>query len=131
LLAETASTNRIVAINKVDLAPAAWSQCAGIPVSARTGEGFEALRNAIATALVGDERLRDAAPISNVRHITLLEHCRASLESARHAAEATNVPEEFLLIDLQAARARLDEIVGRRTSEDVLRHIFERFCIGK
>ena len=50
---------------------------------------------------------------------------------ARHAAEAANVPEEFLLIDLQAARMRLDEIVGRRTSEDVLRHIFERFCIGK
>jgi tRNA U34 5-carboxymethylaminomethyl modifying GTPase MnmE/TrmE len=32
---------------------------------------------------------------------------------------------------LQAAREKLDEIVGRRTSEDVLRHIFERFCIGK
>ena len=31
----------------------------------------------------------------------------------------------------QAARARFDEVVGTRTSEDVLRHIFERFCIGK
>jgi len=30
-----------------------------------------------------------------------------------------------------AVGACLDEIVGRRTSEDVLRHIFERFCIGK
>ena len=27
--------------------------------------------------------------------------------------------------------AALDEIVGRRTSEDVLREIFARFCIGK
>ena len=72
-----------------------------------------------------------AAPISNARHITLLEQCRASLDTARRAAETGSVPEEFLLIDLQAARMRLDEIVGRRTSEDVLRHIFERFCIGK
>ena len=32
---------------------------------------------------------------------------------------------------MQAARGRLDEIVGVRTSEDVLTHIFERFCIGK
>ena len=131
LLADTASTTRIVAVNKVDVATAAQLHCGGIPVSALTGEGFEALRNAMADALAGGERLRDAAPISNTRHITLLEQCRASLEAAHHAAEAANVPEEFLLIDLQAARARLDEIVGRRTSEDVLRHIFERFCIGK
>jgi len=132
LLADTASANRIVAFNKTDLAAASPTvQVHQIAVSALTGEGFGALREAIATALVGDERLRDAAPISNARHITLLEQCRASLESARRAAEATAVPEEFLLIDLQSARARLDEIVGRRTSEDVLRHIFERFCIGK
>jgi tRNA U34 5-carboxymethylaminomethyl modifying GTPase MnmE/TrmE len=36
-----------------------------------------------------------------------------------------------VLTDLQAARARFDEVVGTRTSEDVLQHIFERFCIGK
>jgi len=40
-------------------------------------------------------------------------------------------PEEFIAADLQQARERLDEIVGKRTSDDVLRHIFERFCIGK
>ena len=43
--------------------------------------------------------------------------------------EAT--PEEFLLVDLQAARAHFDEIVGARTPDDVLRQIFERLCIGK
>ena len=123
-------------MNKIDLPrslpPAAHdSEVGAIGVSALTGDGFETLRGAIASALVGDERLRDAAPISNVRHIALLERCRASLETARHAAEAGNVPEEFLLVDLQSARTRLDEVVGRRTSEDVLRHIFERFCIGK
>jgi tRNA modification GTPase len=132
LLTDTASANRIVVINKSDLAaPSPKLRGGEIAVSALTGEGFALLRKAIANALVGEERLRDATPISNARHIALLEQCRASLESARHAAEATDVPEEFLLMDLQAARARLDEIVGRRTSEDVLRHIFERFCIGK
>ena len=136
LLDDTSTTNRIVVFNKSDLPPvphvsAGEARTFDVRVSALTGDGFDALRCAIANALVGEERLRDAAPISNARHIALLEQCRASLETARHAAEATNVPEEFLLIDLQAARARLDEIVGRRTSEDVLRHIFERFCIGK
>ena len=50
------------------------------------------------------------------------------------AAEASGVfaaPEEFVLSDLQAARSCLDDVVGTRTSEDVLHHIFDRFCIGK
>ena len=63
--------------------------------------------------------------------IALLQECRASIEAARSAAADGNAPEELLLVDLQDARMRLDEIVGRRTNEDVLRHIFQRFCIGK
>ena len=137
LLAETAAANRIVVLNKSDLRNRSFAEpgfdvlSARVQVSALTGDGFDRLRQAISGALVGEERLRDTAPISNTRHISLLEQCRVSLVAARDAATAANVPEEFLLTDLQAARACLDEIVGRRTSEDVLRHIFERFCIGK
>jgi len=144
LLSDTSKSNRIVVLNKSDR-PACLDEgehesaartlrareSSVIAVSALTGDGLDALRRMIASALVGEERLRDEAPVSNARHIALLDACRASLEAARHAAVAQNVPEEFLLVDLQAARVRLDEIVGRRTSEDVLRHIFERFCIGK
>jgi tRNA U34 5-carboxymethylaminomethyl modifying GTPase MnmE/TrmE len=39
--------------------------------------------------------------------------------------------EEFVLADLQDARAALEEVTGRRAPEDVLAHIFEKFCIGK
>jgi tRNA modification GTPase len=132
LLADTSTTNRILISNKRDLRTIATREVlsSSVSVSALTGEGFDELRGAIAHALVGEEQLRDSAPISNTRHIALLEQCRAALIAAREAA-AANVSEEFLLIDLQDARARLDEIVGRRTSDDVLRHIFERFCIGK
>ena len=134
LLCETTSSKRIVLLNKIDLPSRVdGSRIAGpsARVSAVTGDGFDQLRRAIACELTGGERLRDTAPISNARHIALLEDARTLLERARQAAEAAHVPEEFLLTDLQAARQRLDEIVGRRTSEDVLRHIFERFCIGK
>ena len=41
------------------------------------------------------------------------------------------MPEEFVLTDLQDARAALEEVTGKRTSDDLLRHIFSRFCIGK
>jgi tRNA modification GTPase len=134
LIDENAQQKRIIVLNKADLVPLADASEMPAPiaeVSAITGEGFEELRRLIAAALTGGEQLRDAAPISNLRHIALLEQCRASLGEACEAAEAGGVPEEFLLTDLQAARFSLDEIVGRRTSEDVLRHIFERFCVGK
>ena len=133
LLDETSRSKRLIVLNKNDLIAGideSGLPTPGVHVSALSGDGFELLRTLIANELTGGERLRDEAPISNTRHIALLEECRASLHAARRAA-AEKVPEEFLLTDLQAARTRLDEIVGRRTSEDVLRHIFERFCIGK
>jgi len=129
LLAQTAGRLRIVAANKSDL-PAS-SRLEGIDVSAKTGAGIADLRRAIVRELTGRESLRDSAAISNARHIALLEQARAHLAAAAETSSVTGAPEEFVLADLQAARARLDEVVGARTSEDVLKHIFERFCIGK
>lgn len=136
LFDDTADANRLIVFNKSDLpgAPSPPTHAVDISsteVSALTGVGIDRLRTMIASALVGEERLRDLAPISNARHIDLLEKCRSCLERARAAADGESLSEEFLLVDLQSARGHLDEVVGRRTSEDVLRHIFERFCIGK
>jgi tRNA modification GTPase len=130
LLEATAAKRRLVVGNKSDLVPGRPAQ-PDILVSAKTGDGFPALRAAIARALSGCALLHDTVCISNTRHIALLQQARASLAAAESAAAAGDTPEEFVLADLQAARTRLDEIVGVRTSEDVLRHIFERFCIGK
>ena len=136
LLAQTEGQRRIVVANKSDL-PAAFDvaryprACQPVDVSAKTGEGADELRRAIVRALTGSESLRDTAAISNVRHIALIEQARASLVSAEQAVGTGDTPEEFVLADLQVARARLEEIVGVRTSEDLLQHIFEKFCIGK
>ena len=101
-----------------------------VAVSVHTGAGMPALRDAIVRSLTESEPLQDTPAITNARHVALLEDARAAMVRARKAALAAS-PEEFVAADLQQARERLDEIVGKRTSEDVLRHIFERFCIGK
>ncbi|MBI4886421.1 MAG: tRNA uridine-5-carboxymethylaminomethyl(34) synthesis GTPase MnmE [Acidobacteria bacterium] len=131
LLADTAAARRLVVLNKADL-PASHS-CSGaaVCVSARTGEGIDELRRAIARELTGSDAWRDTAAISNTRHIALLEQARDSLSAAARAAAENRAPEEFVLADLQAARVHFDEVVGARTTEDVLQHIFERFCVGK
>jgi tRNA modification GTPase len=116
--------------NKADL-PAAWSDPVTIDVSSRTGQGLDELRRQIADALDVD-LARDRPAITNIRHIALVERARAALRRARSALDAgRSMPEEFVLADLLDARAALEEITGRRTSEDVLEHIFARFCVGK
>ena len=100
-------------------------------VSACTGAGLERLRGRVVEALAGGEPLRDPTAISNVRHASLLERARAHLEQARQAASEAGTPEEFLLVDLHAARLSFGEVLGAHTSDEVLTHIFERFCVGK
>jgi tRNA modification GTPase len=130
LLQRTIEHRRIVVVNKIDLVAGLAAAANVVPVSAATGRGIDELRHHIARALTGEESRRDTAAISNTRHIELLRQARAALEASR-ASAADAAPEEFVLTDLQAARQAFDEIVGRRTADDVLAHIFERFCIGK
>lgn len=135
VLTTTRGRERIVLRNKIDLATAWDAEVLGevsMPVSAATGSGLSDLRAAISARLTGREDLRDAPAVSNARHIALLGRAREHLARAADAAgDSTRLPEEFLLTDLDQARSSLEEITGRRTTDDLLRHIFERFCIGK
>jgi tRNA modification GTPase len=135
VLRDTGALRRLVVVNKSDVGRRPQTVEGDEPavhVSARTGEGLDALRAAIATTLSGGrEQLRETAAISNVRHVALLQDARRHLVAAAEASGEFAAPEEFVLSDLQAARTCLDDVVGTRTSEDVLHHIFDRFCIGK
>jgi tRNA modification GTPase len=87
----------------------------------------------VATVLGAGEVTRDQPLVTNVRHTALLEQSRDALDRALHAmaSSAATISEEFILADLQDAAERLQEITGRRTTDDLLQHIFERFCLGK
>lgn len=129
ILAETESQPRVVVLNKSDL-PTVIAE-AGVAISARTGAGLDDLIAAIASELTSDgSDQRDQPAVTNVRHAVLLERARAALLSATGAL-ADEVSEEFPLLDLQEAGHALQEITGRRTSDDLLHHIFATFCIGK
>ena len=132
LLRLTAAGRRLVAGNKCDL-PSAWDP-ARVPgliaVSAATGAGLDELRTTAAAVLCGSERLRDVPAVTNLRHVALLAAAAAALRLAAEAA-AAGTPEEFVAADVHEARGRLEEVTGARTADDVLRAIFQSFCIGK
>ena len=132
LMDETQNRRRVIVENKIDKPPSDdyRARVDAVQVSARTGAGLDRLRGAVAKALTGGESLKDTAAVSNMRHISLLREAQGHLAKARDAADS-HASEEFVVSDLHAARTCFDEIVGARTSEDVLMHVFERFCIGK
>jgi tRNA modification GTPase len=102
-------------------------------VSLKTGTGLDELRAAMREALDVAEPLRDAPMVTNVRHEALLRQAREAIWRARANLEEAgeSASEELVLADLADARGALEEVTGRRTTEDLLRRIFERFCIGK
>ena len=102
-----------------------------ISTSALTGEGIEELRAAIVAAVAGCEGgVREAAMLTNLRQHQAVEQALGGLDAARLAVDAA-IPHEMLLLDLYESLRGLDTLTGATTSEDVLRLIFSRFCIGK
>ena len=124
----------LIVANKADL-PEAWtleSSWDAVAVSATTGDGLPKLIDTLASRLGAAPERRDQPLVTNVRHAALLDRASEAIVRAGEALSgASSTSEEFVLADLQEASAHLQEITGRRTTDDLLRHIFERFCIGK
>jgi tRNA modification GTPase len=123
--------NRLIVGNKVDIGQC-WERADAVFVSAREGTGIDLLRRRVVEGLDVDG-FADRPDITNVRHIALVQRAHDALVRAREAASANGqgMSEEFVLADLQEARAAFEEITGRRTPDDVLERIFSRFCVGK
>jgi tRNA modification GTPase len=129
----------ILVINKVDLIdatcrvhiPERYSECPAFFISAKFGNGIEALKNAIKDAVLGDVAIDpQRSLVPNLRQKLGLE---AALDALGRVGEGLDrgAGEELLLIDLAAAKKSLDEIIGNTHDKDILDEIFSRFCIGK
>ena len=100
----------------------------GLPVSAKTGEGLEALKAAIADRLAAQAARGDEESGADVttRQKELVVRaaealCRAT--SAMDLAVAAN--------EVRTAATEIGRIVGKTYSDDLLDALFSRFCVGK
>ena len=135
LLSQTAESRRLVLMNKSDLPSFKdESGCLGVAqtinVSARTGEGLDALREAMLEILNSAGVENQGLLITNVRHYDLLCRTRQELELAQ-ATFCDRHSEELVLVPLHNALKYLGQITGETTTEDILSEIFATFCIGK
>jgi tRNA modification GTPase len=121
----------VTVFNKIDLcggAPQAEEGADGwrIHLSARTGEGIEALRRAL-LALAGWQSGGEDIFMARERHLTALGHVAEALERAGRAMPQS----EFFAEELRVAQVELNAITGEFTADDLLGEIFSRFCVGK
>jgi tRNA modification GTPase len=122
--------NVLVVWTKADLPAASPHAADGEPVvSARTGEGVDALRFLLGRRLAGGGLLEDAV-LTNVRHATALREAAEALAQAV-AAASDGVPLEYLLEDLRRALHAVGTITGGVDQERLYDRIFATFCIGK
>jgi tRNA modification GTPase len=129
----------IVAMNKSDL-PCFWSEAVKteysgelgwVDVSAKTGAGLDALRQAILEKIFGRSGLdRDGILITSLRQCHCLEAAQERLRKAA-AGVGEGFSEELILVDLHAALQLLGALTGETGVEDILGEIFSRFCVGK
>ena len=113
---------------KQDLAAA--SPAAGISLSARTGAGLQALRQALLQS-AGWHAMSEGLFIARARHVQALQRTREHLQRAMALGDERAAPLELLAEELRLAHDALGEITGVFTSDDLLGEIFSRFCIGK
>ena len=116
--------------NKMDVPEAQMPAAGGMAISARNGEGLEELKQALLDNLAEMGYGNQDLLISQARHKGLLEQAAQALERVRQHLEA-GYSGDLLALDLRQAMRPLEELTGQIGTEEVLGHIFGRFCIGK
>ena len=99
-----------------------------VAVSAKTGDGIDALRKLIYERGYGKEN--DGVYLMEERHYRALIKAREGVQAAIGAIER-GFPAELYAEDVSRALNALGNLSGESASEAVIAEIFEKFCVGK
>ena len=117
-----AAGERTIASALPDAAPPLW-------LSARSGEGLQALQDRL-SALAGRQgQGGEGAFTARQRHVDALARAANELQATCGALDAGAL--DLAAEALRQGHAALGEITGQVRPDDLLGHIFSTFCIGK
>ncbi len=116
--------------NKRDLAPDRPLPSGALALSAQTGAGLDALRDALLER-AGATHVPEGVFIARTRHVEALARTDAHLRRAQEHADQRDAALDLFAEELRLAHSALGEITGQFTADDLLGEIFGRFCIGK
>jgi len=132
ILEATRDAQHILVVNKADL-------CDKLPqlekerviaVSAKTGQGLDALEAAVAEMFRTGSLQPGEAVLTRTRHRDAVRQAMLAIGEARGVLEM-GFPLDMATGGLRAAWHALGEVTGGTVDEDVIDRIFEKFCLGK
>jgi len=101
-----------------------------LPLSAKHGEGIEALRQRL-LVLAGWQQGGGGLFMARERHLQALARVHTHLQEATTWLGERADHLDLLAEELRLAQHALGEITGEFSADDLLGEIFSRFCIGK
>ncbi|HSW04708.1 tRNA uridine-5-carboxymethylaminomethyl(34) synthesis GTPase MnmE [Aquabacterium sp.] len=116
--------------NKADVVTAVQVPAGELALSARSGLGLDALRQALLER-AGWHASPEGVFIARKRHVLALQRTREHLVAAADHAAVADAALDLFAEELRLGHDALAEITGAFTSDDLLGEIFSRFCIGK
>ncbi|RZJ06540.1 MAG: tRNA uridine-5-carboxymethylaminomethyl(34) synthesis GTPase MnmE, partial [Haliea sp.] len=116
--------------NKSDAVAQTMPAAQGLLVSARTGEGLQALRQALLER-AGWLAAPEGVYIARQRHVQALERVEVAMAQASALLEQQAQALDLLAEELRQGQNALNEITGEFNADDLLGVIFSSFCIGK
>jgi tRNA modification GTPase len=102
-----------------------------VKISALTREGIAELKQKMkALVMDSEKRMEGSVMLTNLRHYEAVRDALKSLEQAE-AQLMHHAPTELIASDLRSVLHHIGTITGKVTADDILNHIFAKFCIGK
>ncbi|MFA5156553.1 MAG: tRNA uridine-5-carboxymethylaminomethyl(34) synthesis GTPase MnmE [Candidatus Omnitrophota bacterium] len=103
-----------------------------VEISAKKMKNISLLEEAIADLVYkGKVACPEPGLVSNLRHIEAMRKAQKLIAEAANPIDNNALPIELIAQDIKDALGYLDDISGKRFSEELLDKIFSDFCIGK
>lgn len=129
----------IIVLNKTDLKQIVNNECKEIQdvntevinISLKNNEGLERIYESLVKMFnLNQINLDNELTITNIRHQELINK---AIESTRMALNDLNnsMPIDIISINIKEILEHLGEITGDNVSEDIIKSIFAKFCLGK
>jgi tRNA modification GTPase len=106
------------------------SDIRSVLITASTKDNLVGLKTKLLEAINLDRFKSSNTIVTNARHYESLVNTKMALGQVIAGIDG-QVTSDFLAMDIREALYALGEITGEITSEDLLDHIFSKFCIGK
>ena len=100
-------------------------------ISAKENKGIEKLYKCLVDMFnLNEIELDNQNVITNIRHKQLIDYGKKNAEEAIMAIK-NNLPIDVVAISIKEILENLGQITGETVSEDILKEIFAKFCLGK